>query len=81
MSPPIHRLSRCNSRDYRDGPVYLWCSVVGHASGKQIGLTFDWLSSKQEAIDWEKTNWYVTPTASYADYTALATLPKVKLTQ
>src|SRR5581483_6092810 len=38
-----------------------------------------WLSTKEETIDWENSNWYTTPTASYADYTALSQLPKVKL--
>jgi exo-1,4-beta-D-glucosaminidase len=59
--------------------VYFVVLRLADASGKQVGSNFYWLSSKQEAIDWEKTNWYVTPTASYADYTALAKLPKVKL--
>jgi len=49
------------------------------ASGKLVGSNFYWLSSKPETLDWEKSNWYTTPTASYADYTALAQLPKVKL--
>jgi exo-1,4-beta-D-glucosaminidase len=49
------------------------------SSGKLIGSNFYWLSSKPETLDWEKSNWYTTPTASYADYTALAQLPKVKL--
>jgi exo-1,4-beta-D-glucosaminidase len=30
-------------------------------------------------LDWEKSNWYTTPTATYADFTALKQLPKVKL--
>jgi exo-1,4-beta-D-glucosaminidase len=38
-----------------------------------------WLSTHPETLDWEKSNWYTTPTASFADYTALAQLPKVKL--
>jgi len=49
------------------------------ASGKLVGSNFYWLSSKPETLDWEKSNWYTTQTASYADYTALAQLPKVKL--
>ena len=49
------------------------------ASGKLVGSNFYWLSSKPETLDWEKSNWYTTPTASYADYTALSQLPKVKL--
>jgi len=35
--------------------------------------------TKPETLDWEKSNWYTTPTASFADYTALSQLPKVKL--
>lgn len=62
-----------------DTPVYFVVLRLSDASGKQVGSNFYWLSSKPETIDWEKTNWYTTPTASYADYTALSQLPKVKL--
>jgi exo-1,4-beta-D-glucosaminidase len=49
------------------------------SSAKLVGSNFYWLSSKAETIDWEKSSWYTTPTASYADYTALSQLPQVKL--
>ena len=49
------------------------------SSGKLVGSNFYWLSAKAETLDWEKSNWYTTPTSSYADYTALSQLPKVKL--
>jgi exo-1,4-beta-D-glucosaminidase len=49
------------------------------ASGKQVGSNFYWLSMKHETLDWEKSNWYTTPTSSFADYTSLSQLPKVKL--
>jgi exo-1,4-beta-D-glucosaminidase len=49
------------------------------SSGKLVGSNFYWLSTKPETLDWEKSNWYTTPTTSYADYTALSQLPKVKL--
>ncbi|MBI3477669.1 MAG: beta galactosidase jelly roll domain-containing protein [Acidobacteria bacterium] len=52
---------------------------VMDASGKLVGSNFYWLSTKNETIDWTKSNWYTTPTETYADYTALAQLPKVKL--
>ena len=52
---------------------------VKDSSGKLLGSNFYWLSSKPETLDWTKSNWYTTPTESYADYTALAQLPKVKL--
>jgi exo-1,4-beta-D-glucosaminidase len=48
-------------------------------SGKVVGSNFYWLSTKPETLDWEKSTWYMTPTSSFADYTALAQLPKVKL--
>src|SRR5439155_9914955 len=49
------------------------------ATGKLVGSNFYWLSTKPETLDWEKSLWYTTPTASYADYTSLSQLPKVKL--
>ena len=52
---------------------------VTDGSGKLVGSNFYWLSTKPETLDWAKSNWYTTPTASYADYTSLAQLPKVKL--
>src|SRR3954447_14978881 len=49
------------------------------STGKLVGSNLYWLSTKPETLDWAKTNWWMTPTASYADFTALAQLPKVKL--
>jgi exo-1,4-beta-D-glucosaminidase len=48
-------------------------------SGKLVGTNFYWLSTTPETLDWSKSNWYTTPTASYADYTGLSHMPKVKL--
>jgi exo-1,4-beta-D-glucosaminidase len=60
-------------------PTYFLSLRLEDANGKLVGSNFYWLSSKTETLDWEKSNWYTTPTASYADYRALAQLPKVKL--
>jgi exo-1,4-beta-D-glucosaminidase len=60
-------------------PVYFLALRLKDATGKVVGSNFYWLSSKQETLDWEKSNWYTTPTAAFADYTALSELPKVKL--
>jgi exo-1,4-beta-D-glucosaminidase len=49
------------------------------SAGKLVGSNFYWLSTKPETLDWEKSNWYTTPTSSYADYAALGQLPKVRL--
>jgi exo-1,4-beta-D-glucosaminidase len=60
-------------------PTYFVALRISDANGKLVGSNFYWLSSKPETIDWAKSNWYTTPTASYADFTALSQLPKVKL--
>ena len=58
---------------------FLVLRLQDSTSGKLVGSNFYWLSSKPETLDWAKSNWYTTPTASYADYTALSQLPKVRL--
>src|SRR3974390_876817 len=52
---------------------------VFDAAGKLAGSNFYWLSTKLETLDWPHSNWYKTPTKSYADFTSLSQLPKVKL--
>ncbi len=49
------------------------------STGKLVGSNFYWLSTKPETLDWAKTTWWMTPTASYADYSSISELPKVKL--
>jgi exo-1,4-beta-D-glucosaminidase len=60
-------------------PVYFLVLRLADSSGKLVGANFYWLSAKPETIDWAKSKWWMTPTRSFADYTALAQLPKVKL--
>ncbi|HZW79834.1 MAG TPA: beta galactosidase jelly roll domain-containing protein [Candidatus Deferrimicrobiaceae bacterium] len=60
-------------------PVYFVVLRVTDSTGKLVGSNFYWLSTKPETIDWAKSTWWMTPTDSYADFTALAQLPKVKL--
>jgi exo-1,4-beta-D-glucosaminidase len=60
-------------------PTYFLVLRLEDANGKLVGSNFYWLSTKPETLDWEKSNWYTTPTSSYADYTALSQLPKVRL--
>jgi exo-1,4-beta-D-glucosaminidase len=60
-------------------PAYFLDLRVTDSSGNLVGSNFYWLSTKTETLDWAKSNWYTTPTRSYADYTSLSNLPKVKL--
>jgi len=59
--------------------TYFLVLRLSDAGGREVGSNFYWLSTKQETLDWEKSNWYTTPTSSFADFTALSQLPKVKL--
>jgi exo-1,4-beta-D-glucosaminidase len=60
-------------------PVYFLDLRVTDSTGNLVGSNFYWLSTKPETLDWSKSNWYTTPTTSYADYSSLAQLPEVKL--
>jgi|HubBroStandDraft_1064217.scaffolds.fasta_scaffold00008_95 exo-1,4-beta-D-glucosaminidase len=60
-------------------PVYFIALRLADSTGKLVGSNFYWLSTKPETLDWSKSTWWMTPTDSFADYTALAQLPKVKL--
>jgi exo-1,4-beta-D-glucosaminidase len=59
--------------------TYILVLLLTDSSGKLVGSNFYWLSTKPETIDWAKSTWWVTPTESFADYTAISQLPKVKL--
>ncbi|BDU21520.1 sugar-binding domain-containing protein [Dyella sp. GSA-30] len=45
------------------------------SDGKPISRNVYWLSTRQDKLDWAKSNWYLTPSTQYADLTALKTLP------
>ena len=60
-------------------PTYFLLLRLQDSSGRLVGSNFYWLSTKRETLDWAKTSWWMTPTASYADFTAISQLPKLKL--
>lgn len=45
------------------------------SDGKPVSRNVYWLSTRQDKLDWAKSNWYLTPLTQYADLTALKTLP------
>jgi exo-1,4-beta-D-glucosaminidase len=49
-------------------PTYFVALRLEDKTGKLVGSNFYWLSTKPETLDWEKSTWYRTPTASYAEY-------------
>lgn len=60
--------------------TYFLQLTLDDASGNRLSTNLYWLSTKAETLDFEKSTWYATPTTTYADYTALQSLPKVRVT-
>jgi exo-1,4-beta-D-glucosaminidase len=46
------------------------------SSGELLSRNFYWLSTRPDTLAFDKTEWYYTPLTSYADFTALQTLPQ-----
>jgi exo-1,4-beta-D-glucosaminidase len=49
------------------------------ADGKSLGSNFYWLSTRPDVLA-DTSTWYMTPVKSYADYTALAGMPRAAVT-
>jgi exo-1,4-beta-D-glucosaminidase len=60
-------------------PAYFVVLRLEDAAGNLVGSNFYWLSTHPETLAWDKSNFFMTPTSSYADFTALQELPKVSL--
>jgi exo-1,4-beta-D-glucosaminidase len=59
--------------------TYFLKLTLAAGDGTPLSSNFYWLSTKDDALDWEKSTWYYTPAQSYADYTQLQNLPPVAL--
>jgi exo-1,4-beta-D-glucosaminidase len=60
-------------------PTYFLKLTLEADDGTPLSSNFYWLSTKEDALDWEKSTWYYTPARDYADYTQLRSLPPVTL--
>ena len=65
--------------DVTTEPVYFVELTLADGSGALVSSNFYWLSAQGDVFDWNKSTWYGTPLIRQADFTALQTLPKVKL--
>ena len=61
--------------------TYLAKLVLTNSSGAEVSRNVYWLSTKADTIDWSKTDWYYTPTTSYADLKGLSSLTQVPVSQ
>ncbi len=49
------------------------------AKGRLVSENLYWLSTREDVLDWKKTQWFYTPTKVHSDLTALTTLPPTTL--
>ncbi|MFE1749312.1 exo-beta-D-glucosaminidase [Streptomyces anandii] len=49
------------------------------ASGREVSRNVYWLSTRPDTLDWDRTDWYHTPTTSYADLKGLNSMARVPL--
>ncbi|WP_328476158.1 exo-beta-D-glucosaminidase [Streptomyces sp. NBC_00377] len=54
--------------------TYLARLVLSDSAGREVSRNVYWLSTKPDTLDWDNTDWYYTPTTSYADLKGLGTM-------
>lgn len=47
--------------------------------GRELAHSFYWLSTTDDKPDFGKSNWFITPLREFADFAALATMPKAEI--
>ncbi|MEV0184978.1 exo-beta-D-glucosaminidase [Streptomyces sp. NPDC050625] len=57
--------------------TYLVRLTLTDSSGKEVSRNVYWLSTEADTLDWANTDWYYTPTTSYADLKGLASMAQV----
>ncbi|MFE9538771.1 exo-beta-D-glucosaminidase [Streptomyces sp. NPDC006691] len=60
--------------------TYLAKLVLTDASGREVSRNVYWLSTKPDTLDYTHTDWFHTPTTSYADLKGLAAMPSATVT-
>ncbi|MGW1747433.1 glycoside hydrolase family 2 protein [Streptomyces sp. NPDC002092] len=57
--------------------TYLLRLTLSDSSGKEVSRNVYWLSTRPDTLDWAHTDWYYTPTTSYADLEGLSAMAQV----
>lgn len=57
--------------------VYFIELDLASGDGKPVSRNVYWLSTQADVLDWEHSNWYLTPVTQYADFTPLQSLATV----
>ena len=56
-------------------PTYFVELDLASSDGRPLSRNVYWLSTHKDVLDWQRSNWYLTPLTQYADFTALQSLP------
>ncbi|MFI5685166.1 glycosyl hydrolase 2 galactose-binding domain-containing protein [Streptomyces sp. NPDC051636] len=54
--------------------TYLVRLTLTDSTGEEVSRNVYWLSTEPDTLDWDNTDWYYTPTTSYADLKGLASM-------
>lgn len=57
--------------------TYLLRLTLTDAGGREVSRNVYWLSTRADTLDWAHTDWYHTPTTSYADLRGLSSMARV----
>jgi exo-1,4-beta-D-glucosaminidase len=60
-------------------PTYFVDLELRDSGGRAVSRNLYWLSTKKDVLAWDKSEWYVTPAAEYADLTGLQRLPSAEV--
>jgi exo-1,4-beta-D-glucosaminidase len=61
-----------------DGAYFVDARLLA-SDGSPVVSSLYWLSTREDVLDWDASEWYVTPLSQYADLTGLSRLPEVEL--
>ncbi|WP_330299664.1 glycoside hydrolase family 2 protein [Streptomyces sp. NBC_00503] len=60
--------------------TYLARLVLSDGEGRELSRNVYWLSTRPDVLNYPATDWYYTPTTSYADLTGLRSMPATRPT-
>lgn len=60
-------------------PTYLARLVLSDGDGRELSRNVYWLSTRPDVLNYAATDWYYTPTTSYADLTGLRSMPATRV--
>ncbi|MFF5446368.1 exo-beta-D-glucosaminidase [Streptomyces sp. NPDC012888] len=61
-------------------PTYLARLLLTDSAGREVSRNVYWLSTKADVLDYTDSDWYHTPTTSYADLRGLNSMPRAAVT-